>query len=484
MDIMAVEDNDASPTTDVSPGCGRLSSSMQVPDDLKIFWQALLALDFPVGSFLNLPSGVYLLGKKCWGSALLVRHCYRGLFDRMMDLHSSSECRFLITGTPGIGKSFFAVVLMGWLAKEKKVSTIVFDTSGVRYLFTFNNGMSVGVAVGHRKDFTEKLMNSATWWIIDTGTALERGANTVLLSSPNRELYKEFLKLQGSNVLYMPIWTDDEIEKCRSQVFPTIDLGLVRALRSRWGNIPRYVLEKAANVSAQHSLDDAISACNWEDMVTCIADPGVAKDVSHKLVHIKVKDDQYDQMITKVASSYVVQKMEAKAGYELVQELQNLIHQSTWAPKIFSAAAGDFFESYTHHCLQHGGFFKVRHLCSSLIEETQQETELMLHLSPEIHEFRKVEDLQQQGIRAYYVSCIDTFPSMDAKLQQPDLLILITIVQMSVVDLIRITAAARRQLSGPKQRLYFSVPSCMFESFKFVDISRDIEQWVLEVPWM
>jgi hypothetical protein len=52
-------------------------------------------------------------------------------------------------------------------------------------------------------------------WIVDMGTAFGRKATTVLLASPERERYKEFLKLLGATTLYMPVWTDDEIHKCR-----------------------------------------------------------------------------------------------------------------------------------------------------------------------------------------------------------------------------------------------------------------------------
>ncbi|GIL83627.1 hypothetical protein Vretifemale_12295 [Volvox reticuliferus] len=225
-------------------GCWPISC-IQVPDDMKLFWQALLSAEITVGSFLKLPSNVYLLGLKRWGGALLVRHCYRDLFDQMMDLHSSgTKRRFCITGTPGIGKSFFAVVLMGWLVKEKKVRTIVFDTAGSRYLFTFY-GMNVIVKEGNQNDFRDKLNNSATWWIIDMGPARDVcEASTVLLASHNLDQYLTLLNLRVATALHMPLWTDDEIEKCRSQLFPTLDAAMVQTLMLKWGNIPRYVLEK------------------------------------------------------------------------------------------------------------------------------------------------------------------------------------------------------------------------------------------------
>lgn len=52
-------------------------------------------------------------------------------------------------------------------------------------------------------------------WIVDMSNAVGRNATTVLLASPDRERYKEFLKLLGTTTLYMPVWTDNEILKCR-----------------------------------------------------------------------------------------------------------------------------------------------------------------------------------------------------------------------------------------------------------------------------
>jgi hypothetical protein len=45
--------------------------------------------------------------------------------------------------------------------------------------------------------------------------AVERKAHTVLISSPDRNRYSEFLKLLGTTKLYMPLWSDEEIAVCR-----------------------------------------------------------------------------------------------------------------------------------------------------------------------------------------------------------------------------------------------------------------------------
>ncbi|GIL53776.1 hypothetical protein Vafri_9363 [Volvox africanus] len=303
----------------------------QAPQQLKRFWQALMGLDaIKEGRFLNLPSDVYLLGRESWGSSLLVRQCYRGLFNRMMELRSPSiNSRFLITGTPGIGKSFFAIVLMGWLAKEKEVSMIVLDLEDKRYLFTAK-GTDINVAEGRKTDFNEEIENPTTWCIVDTGTATKRAANTVMLSFPDRELYKEFLKFPGTKTLYMPFWTRSEIHKCRKRLYPNLGKQTVNSLLEKWGNIPRYVLEKAMDAVAQRSLEDAIAFCRWEDIMHCVGEPETALHAAHKLVHFKVAaGKQYDQFIMNMASYYVVDKIAEKDGDNHVKHLWDLIDLAT-----------------------------------------------------------------------------------------------------------------------------------------------------------
>ncbi|GIL60997.1 hypothetical protein Vafri_15422, partial [Volvox africanus] len=140
-----------------------LPSRKEMRQKLKCFWQALLRLDITVDSFLNLPENVFLLGRKRWGSSLYVRPCYRGIFDQMMELCSSPYTinQFLITGTPGIGKSFFAIVLMGWLVMEK-VTSIVFDSYETRYLFMFK-GTDVDVVEGNKMDFKDVIDDDTAW---------------------------------------------------------------------------------------------------------------------------------------------------------------------------------------------------------------------------------------------------------------------------------------------------------------------------------
>ncbi|GIM10191.1 hypothetical protein Vretimale_13944 [Volvox reticuliferus] len=465
-----------------SLGGGGLSTAhQQAGEGVKSFWKALLGLDITVDSFLSLPRGVYLLGRECWGSSLFVRSCYRGLFNRMMSLHSSNlNRRFLITGTPGIGKSYFAVVLMIWLVKEKDVSTIVYQFEGKRYLFTAK-GADLNVEVGSIMDFNTELRDPTAWWIVDMAVPTLEAANTVLLSSPARERYKEFLKLRGATALYMPIWTDEEIEKCRLQLYPSLDDAMVRTLMSKWGNIPRYVLEKAMDEVAQSSLDDAITTCKWEDIMACIGMPDSAGDASHKLVHLEVVGDQYNKKVMMPASQYVAQQIVAKMGNGHMRLLKDLVHLSIGFPA-YAAAAGVFFETYAHRRLQQGGSFQVRQLHPSKMKDPMDAEPFVLQQCSDIHVFHKLEEVEQHFNNTYYVPHVSNFPAVDA-LMQPNILLQMTIAQKAGVNESGLKAAAGRLLHKPA-RLYFVVPDNIFGAFRFVSgIPVDIEQWVLKLPW-
>ncbi|GIL90065.1 hypothetical protein Vretimale_18118 [Volvox reticuliferus] len=465
-----------------SLGGGGLSTACQQPgEEIQSFWKALLGLDITVNSSLSLPSGVYLLGRVCWGSSLFVRPCYRGLFNRMMSLHSSNlNRRFLITGTPGIGKSFFAVVLMLWLVKEKDVSTIVYQCEEERCLFTAK-GTDLNVEEGSITDFDKELKDPTAWWIVDMATPTRKPANTVLLSSPARERYKEFLKLRGATALYMPIWTDEEIEKCRLQLYPSLDDAMVRTLMSKWGNIPRYVLEKAMDEVAQSSLDDAITTCKWEDIMACIGMPDSAGDASHKLVHLEVVGDQYNKKVMMPASQYVAQQIVAKMGNGHMRLLKDLVHLSIGFPA-YAAAAGVFFETYAHRRLQQGGSFQVRQLHPSKMKDPMDAEPFVLQQCSDIHVFHKLEEVEQHFNNTYYVPHVSNFPAVDA-LMQPNILLQMTIAQKAGVNESGLKAAAGRLLHKPA-RLYFVVPDNIFGAFRFVSgIPVDIEQWVLKLPW-
>ena len=99
-------------------------------------------------------------------------------------------------------------------------------------------------------------------------------------------------------MLYMPVWTLDELQACRGAIYPTLPAGLLTKLFSIAGGIPRYVLETASDnlrgMTPEDVAEDmrsfvieAVNKC--QSLNTLISQAGTtdASDtVSHILIHI------------------------------------------------------------------------------------------------------------------------------------------------------------------------------------------------------
>ena len=136
----------------------------------------------------------------------------------------------------------------------------------------------------------------------------------------------------------MPIWNWKEIKNCRKKLYnDKVALELAKYLFSKWGGIPRYVLEKANDRTQQSKLNDAIKSCeeNIFDFTgeRCIE---ISK-FSHMIVHIDVnlpdendnKLDQngkppYTEVILRFASNYVLEKVTDKLEPSIRQRLKGL----------------------------------------------------------------------------------------------------------------------------------------------------------------
>ncbi|DBB01050.1 TPA: hypothetical protein ACH3X1_000950 [Trebouxia sp. C0004] len=77
------------------------------------------------GSVISLPLWVSLMGLSRYGRQLFVRPSYVQLKDRILQLHQASgtygDRMMIISGMPGIGKSFCALYMASWIAQGTRV---------------------------------------------------------------------------------------------------------------------------------------------------------------------------------------------------------------------------------------------------------------------------------------------------------------------------------------------------------------------------
>ncbi|PNH01411.1 hypothetical protein TSOC_012713 [Tetrabaena socialis] len=326
--------------------------------------------------------------------------------------------------------------------------------------------------------------------------AYERRAITVVLASPNRDHYKEFLKLPGATKLYMSYWTEDEVMKCRERVHPDLSEMRVKELLLLWGGIPRYILEKvrvwcmlpsactgiisnrtlpatqANDVTAQQSLDDALSTCNWEDLKHCVGEPDSAQPANHKLVHLEVEANDFSRKTMKLASRYVADQLAIRGGQEHKRVLKEMVQSCLGSPA-FAAAAGQMFKAFAHRVLQEGGIFEVRQLLPGTSNSSQ-----IHYVVSRVEQFGKLTEVKPEQ-QVYWLPDHPNFPAVDA-LMQPESLFQMSLSQKKEVNMNGLRAAGA-QLTGPTKRLYFVVPAHVFEKYMPVHNVSGIEQWALKI---
>ena len=147
---------------------------------------------------------------------MFVRDTYDDLYNRYI-----SQCHYvLVTGNPGTRKSYFSVCVLYRLRKERSDLVIVYVSapSGIVVLF---NGDTVSMAEDEKELFLW-LYKEDTIYLFDTGTQGARiprvtRSKTIVFSSPSRsnyhDFYKECILGTGGEMVYMPIWSWDEINK-------------------------------------------------------------------------------------------------------------------------------------------------------------------------------------------------------------------------------------------------------------------------------
>ena len=251
---------------------------------------AIMACNYAGSGNVELPRGVE------WpmleSSTLFVRHFYAPLVDSIFKRFEVPHLNYLVVGNPGIGKSAFGLYVLFralregrnvfYLAGKLKLGFHFRRTDGGRSIhkFKLDNDVLVMSACSPRDVL-----------ICDSWTPPLCDAFTVLISSPQRERYKEVQKQPNWRTLFFPVFSKDEIDAMARACFPLLlatpdgVAGIEKRFR-QWGGIPRYVL---ANVDAfsQALLRDAIAAVTMPRLLGSVSAEGIEAATSHRVVHIK-----------------------------------------------------------------------------------------------------------------------------------------------------------------------------------------------------
>jgi hypothetical protein len=304
--VPAFENSDKDPLcVSISPLPSRLPSTVYLEPTTEEwkFWDAFKKYSNPIqkNTVVQLPKNVFILGDESIGSSIFIRPCYPKLLETAISIVESKDIRHLIIlGNPGIGKTYFGYFLLLHLVHSG--STVIYETHLYKeWLFLFT---PKGVFKGTRKSLHDQFMSSKTFYIVDGMAPVVVPAKTILLSSLRREIWHQFSK-NSCDFRCMPVWSYEELNICRSMLFPSLPEELVESLYKKWGGIARYTLTFALVEEQQTLLNQALDISNIDQVVQSL---GEKTEVSSRLIHKSAKEDFHSGLLL-FASDYVVDEI-------------------------------------------------------------------------------------------------------------------------------------------------------------------------------
>jgi len=349
------------------------------------------------------------------------------------------------------------------------------------------------VRQGSVNDFQSELENQNAWYLVDGKVPqVSEGAITVLVTSPNVDIWGSFSKRPTVTIRYMPIWTWEEISKLWSKKYSTTlpDINQVLYLFYHWGGVPRYVLEKAKDKSQQLLLDQTIAACDLTKISQSIGQVGAKEGTSHRILHIIPADDYVRTQIhfaSEYVANQVVTKYETKNRGDLIMFLKSASSLGEIA-----SLRGQLFESYAHEILQHGGKFQIR----DLQQPNNPPQEISLTPTSEVL-IRSVNDLPSLQPNNYGRPIARTWTSIDSLIWIPSssqcYLFQITVSPSHPVKLKGLNDVSNK-LNNTSTFLFFAVPPDIFQTFKYQSYHQNnqvakvlpivkTDQYAIEIPF-
>lgn len=430
------------------------------PDKLRRFWNALKKVNTPrePHDILALTNGTNFLGDEDLPSAIYVRPCYLKLLEKTMSIiNCDNTPRLVILGNPGIGKTYFGYYLLAHIARNG--GTVVYEsgTRKQRYLLSTER-----VAIGSLQDFSDVMRERNHYYVVDGTPPVHCVAKTVLVSSHRRDVWYTFSKTKCT-IRYMPVWTLDEIQTCRQQLFPEVDETVAKDCFLKWGGIPRFVLQFADDKAQQELLMQAIGSVDLDAISSAIGRTEAGDQATHRLIHMVVADDFMERQY-KFASDVVAEGV-YRALYErdrarLLQFLR-VAHNASGVEGL----RGTIFEQHAHWIISQGGTFQIRTLPKPASPSPVTiRSNLHLPQLPVVYFQRDTEVQSSTG--SYFRPRITNYESVDS-FSKPNRLFQITVgakhpcKQAGLYKVLNL-------LQNPREpEFYFVVPDDKFESFRF-----------------
>jgi hypothetical protein len=235
---------------------------------------------------------------------LFVRHFYGAFYSGVLghcggsrDDGGKAVRKFIVTGTPGIGKSAFGLYALFRALRDGRV--VVYDARHLEGGFVFHpNGAVWPFLHANRGVLAGLLGDPDTVHISDGIEPAHNAALTLFIAPPHAAWACGFAdSVDCLPPCVFPAYTQAELLQLAAAAFPDVlrddgDDGGAAGIRERygvWGGVPRYVLAKRTSM-AQAELELALSATVLS-ADTLRQAPTSPSDLMHTLLHLKARGE-------------------------------------------------------------------------------------------------------------------------------------------------------------------------------------------------
>jgi len=273
-------------------------------------------------------------------------------YDLIYEAYTQKSKAFLVTGTPGIGKSLFKYYFAWRWMQEREYNGFLWqETSDTIIHFSPKEGCSF---FDHKKG-TDILWLPLFVDMEEKSNPTLRGALfTVVFSSPNPDRYKELMKKPNSKGFLHPPWSMDEILDAHMKIkrLHQYDAKVVCSQYAIYGGVPRELFDESAggatNMLAALETKglyavNAMLRGHWQQPKD--------DDASHMILHMvpRVKGElTYKRHLLQPASAYVVSWLKELDLFELRSTYEGYARLRKGP---YGATAGHIFEQLSLYYL-------------------------------------------------------------------------------------------------------------------------------------
>eukprot|EP00878_Enallax_costatus_P008406 GHUV01008787.1.p1 GENE.GHUV01008787.1~~GHUV01008787.1.p1 ORF type:complete len:358 (+),score=92.39 GHUV01008787.1:492-1565(+) len=261
-----------------------------------------------------------------------LRKCYKPIFDGLFgcDVQSRKQRGLVLTGTPGIGKSVFAVYIIWRLAQVRQVVFYQYGMLGgniAAYRWDFRDPQNVTAKVVYDVRSATGFCGPNTWLLMDDPAydAEYCGQqHAVVLAQPNDKHFRRFLKGSDRLLRFMPCWKHLELEELRQALYSEDLTSEQMAERFRtFGGVPRLVLEKL-DVDPSSYFEQHVTPEAARQLLQVLGSRSFRNDLNHMLGHYSV-DSSFKLSAIVPVSPTVLDAIICIADDSLQQEMRQIL---------------------------------------------------------------------------------------------------------------------------------------------------------------